>query len=83
MHKTTVNLPKDLWVPIRLMAEREGRSVSEVVKELLGEALEARRPTGDFSFIGSGESDVDDLAINAEKYLRELAWEHEERERKR
>lgn len=70
MHKTTLNLPKIVWLRLRNLAAREGRSVSDVAGELLGEALEART-AGPFASHAAGDADVDDLAENAEKYLRE------------
>lgn len=70
MHKTTVTLSDSVYLRVRALAERRRRTVSEVVGELLSEALTARARQG-FASHGAGEVDVDDLGVNAEKYLAE------------
>lgn len=70
-HKTTVTFSDDLYLRLRLMAERERRSVSEVVDDLLRTALRPSSRRGAFRSHAAGEADVDDLGANAEKYLAE------------
>lgn len=70
VHKTTVTLPDDVHLRVRALAERADRTVSDAVVELLAEAL-AARARGGFASHGAGEADVDDLGVNAEKYLAE------------
>lgn len=69
-HKTTVMLSDGLHLRVRALADRGRKSVSEIIEELLEEALVARMGTG-FASHGAGEADVDDLGLNAEKYLTE------------
>lgn len=68
--KTTVTLPDDVHVRVRALARRSNRTVSDVVGELLLEALAARATTA-FASHGAGKADVDDLGLNAEKYIAE------------
>lgn len=70
MKKTTVNLPDDLHLRVRQMAEREGITFGEAVTRLLRAGL-AGAHDQDFASHAVGEADVDDLGVNAEKYLRE------------
>ncbi len=69
MKKTTVTLDDKVWMLVRRRAEREGRPLGQVVNDLLASCFPEAyaRPTS----VGSFESDVDDLGVNAEKYLRE------------
>lgn len=69
MHRTTVSLPDHLYLRVRNLASRSDRPVGQVVAELLAEALAARSAA--FASHASGDADVDDLGVNAEKYLRE------------
>ena len=69
MKKTTVNLEDKVWMLVRARARREGRSMAHVINELLAASFaEAYAP---LTCIGSFDGDVDDLGVNAEKYLRE------------
>ncbi len=70
MPKTTVTLPDDVHLRVRALARRSDRTVSDVVGELLLEALAARTTAG-FASHGAGDADVDDLGLNAEKYIAE------------
>lgn len=69
MHRTTMNLPDDLFVRLRSLGARAGKPVGQVAVELIEEALTARG--GSFESHGSGSAEVDDLGINSERYLRE------------
>jgi hypothetical protein len=71
MHKTTVNLTDELHLWLRHLSARTGRSVGNLVNELLEEALRARGKSQPFASHGAGEADVTDLGRNAEKYLAE------------
>jgi predicted DNA-binding protein len=71
MHKTTINLPTDLHLRIRNLAERTGRPIGAVITGLLSDALEHTEAGEPLALVASGEADVDDLAIHAEKYLAE------------
>jgi predicted transcriptional regulator len=69
MPVVTINLPTDIHLRIRNLADRTGRSLDTVIVELLRDALD-RGPGGQpFALVAAGEADVDDLAINAEQYL--------------
>jgi macrodomain Ter protein organizer (MatP/YcbG family) len=69
MKKTSVTLDDKVWMLVRARARREGKSMAQVINELLAKSFpEAyERPT----YIASFEGDVDDLGINAERHLRE------------
>lgn len=70
MPKTTVNLRAPLRLRLEQQAAREGVTISDLVNDLLEEAL--RRRAGDrFVSHGAADADVDDLGVHAEKYLRE------------
>ncbi|MGH3441865.1 MAG: hypothetical protein ACRDUY_07455 [Nitriliruptorales bacterium] len=69
MAKTTVNLRESVRLRLENLAAREGTTLSDLVNELLDDAL--RRRSGGFASHAAGEADVDDLGVNAEKYLRE------------
>ncbi len=73
MKKTTVNLDDKVWMLVRSRARRERKSMTEVINELLAASFPNafKRPMS----IGAFEGDVDDLGINAEKYLREAIAE--------
>jgi hypothetical protein len=69
MKKTTVNLDDKVWMLVRARARREGKPMAQVINELL--AASFPEAYGPLTCIGAFEGDVDDLGINAEKYLRE------------
>lgn len=69
MPKTTVNLEHSLRLRLEQLAARSGRTLTDVISELLDDAL--RRRVGTFSSHAAGDADVDDLGIHAEKYLHE------------
>lgn len=70
MRKTTVNLDEHVRLRLEQQAARDDRTLSQLVNELLDEALRQRAGTT-FASHGAGEADVDDLGVNAEKYLRD------------
>ncbi|MCP9485004.1 MAG: hypothetical protein MSC30_04030 [Gaiellaceae bacterium MAG52_C11] len=73
MARRTVNLPDSVEADVRELT-LEGESFSATVTRLLDEGMRALRGPRKPSWIGSGEG-PEDLGINAEKYLRELADE--------
>lgn len=70
MAKTTVNLREDIRLRLEQHAARQGTTLSQLVNELLDEALR-HRAGRHFASHGAAEADVDDLGLQAEKYLRE------------
>jgi len=75
MARRTVNLPESVEALARRAAE-PGESFSATVSRLIEAGVRATRGRHVPAYVGSGEGPVD-LGINAEKYLRELAEEHE------
>lgn len=68
MAKTTVNLAEHVRLRLEQHAARHGVTLSEAVNGLVDEAL--RRRAGDgFASHAAGDADVDDLGVQAEKYL--------------
>jgi hypothetical protein len=75
MARRTVNLPESVEALAREAAE-PGESFSATVSRLIEEGVRVTRGRRGPSYVGSGEG-PEDLGINAEKYLRELAEEYE------
>jgi hypothetical protein len=67
--RTTVNLSQDVRLRLEQLAARQGVSLGSLINELVGEALAHRREA--FESHAAGDADVDDLGVNAEKYLAE------------
>jgi hypothetical protein len=71
MPRRTIHISESTEALVRGLAE-DGESFSAAVTRLIeagGEAVEGKRVP---QYVGSGESDVDDLGRRAEQYLREL-----------
>lgn len=69
MKKTTVNLDDKAWLLLRARARREGKSLTQVINDLVAAAFPAAYASP--TYVGAFEGEVEDLGINAEKYLRE------------
>lgn len=68
MKKTSVNLDDKVWMLVRARARREGKSMAQLINELLMTAFPEAYASP--SYIGAFDGDADDLGINAEKHLR-------------
>lgn len=65
-----MNLRPAVRLQLERLAAREGRSLSDLINELVEDALRARAGSA-FSSHGAGTAEEDDLGVHAEKYLRE------------
>lgn len=70
MAKTTVNLSEHVRLRLEQLASQRGVTISALVDDLLDEALRNRAGRR-FSSHAAAEADIDDLGVQAEKYLRE------------
>lgn len=43
MHRTTINLDESVYVRVKALAERRGRSMARTIEDLLRNALEPKR----------------------------------------
>lgn len=71
MKRTTVMLPESYWLALKEVAEREGRSPSEVIREAVAAYVTDRRGPDRPSFVGMGNSGRGDVAARAEAHLEE------------
>ncbi|MGH8874075.1 MAG: hypothetical protein ACRDVM_02315 [Acidimicrobiia bacterium] len=67
MHKTTINRRPGISIRLRSITDAPGASLGETVNLLRAEAPETR--ASPFASHAVGDAHVDDLAVNAEKYL--------------
>lgn len=81
MKRTQVLLDEQTYNQVKRMAYNKGKSMSAVIRELLGKAI---RPApskdraialSDFSFIGSAhEKEPDDVSVRHDDVLGEKEW---------
>ena len=71
MKRTTVMLPESAWLALKEVAEREGRSPSEVILEAVATYVTERRPQERPSFVGIGASGRADVSHRADELLGE------------
>ncbi len=71
MKRTTVMLPEGHWLELKELAQREGRSPSEVIREAVASYVIERRVGARPSFVGLGASDQGDASRCQEAYLGE------------
>jgi hypothetical protein len=73
MARRTVNLPPYIDSLVREIADQEHQSYSATVARLIDAGSRALRGPRVPAYVGVGEGGPEDLSIDAEKYLRELA----------
>jgi len=71
LKRTTVMLPESYWLALKEVAEREGSSPSELIREAVAAYVAERRPKAEPSFVGAGESGRGDVSRLAEELLEE------------
>jgi hypothetical protein len=73
MHRTQIYLDESLYQILRSRAKRESKTISAVIRDILGEFLGCRPPaeeTDPFdAVIGAAEGDGSRVAENYEDYL--------------
>lgn len=70
MKRTTVKLPDDLDAKLRLEAERQGVSISDLTRRAIEAHLGAPRGRRKLLAAGAGRSGVADVSMRIEEILR-------------
>lgn len=68
MRRTTVLLPEDDWLGLKQLAQRRGRSPSEMIREAVAAYIVGREEDVP-PFVGLGESGRTDVSRNPEEHL--------------
>ena len=71
MKRTTVMLPESYWLALKEVAEREGSSPSELIREAVAAYVCDRRVQGRPAFVGAGSSGRLDVSSRADELLAE------------
>jgi hypothetical protein len=69
MKRTTILADEELLFEVKQLAAREGKSLTDVVREALAEYVAAHRTRHPLPFIGMGDSGNRDLAYQTEEIL--------------
>lgn len=72
MKKTSIYLDASLDRELRLIAEDEGKSKAEVIREALADRVMAAHPQPRIKAIGVGKGSPGDVADNVDRYLEGL-----------
>lgn len=71
LERRTISIPADVAARVERVARKEKASFSATICRLVDEALR-RRTRPRFRSLGTARGGPDDLALNAEDYLRDL-----------
>ena len=62
MRRTTVMLPEEDWLGLKLLAQRRGQSPSEMIREAVAAYITEREEGAPGSFVGLGASGRTDVS---------------------
>jgi hypothetical protein len=68
--KTTLYLDADVYIRLKALAEREGRTAAALVREAVAEYTARRAPRRLPQSLGMGRSGMSDLGSRAEELLK-------------
>jgi plasmid stability protein len=79
MKRTTIMLPDELDVRLRLEAKRRGTSIADVAREAIDRHVQPARPEGRLSFFAIGEGSPPDASEQVDELVGDaLARRHDE-----
>ncbi len=72
MKRTTILAEEDLLLELKHRAKREGRTVSELIREILSDYLRRDEKKRILSFVGVGKSGRNDISEKSEEILEQV-----------
>ncbi len=69
MRRTTVLLPEEDWLGLKQLAQRQGRSPSEMIREAVAAYIEGREDEGRPSYVGLGASGKSEVSRRPDEHL--------------
>ncbi|HYV16823.1 MAG TPA: CopG family transcriptional regulator [Conexibacter sp.] len=79
MKRTTIMLPDELDVRLRLEAKRRSLSIADIAREAIDEHVPPARPEGGLSFFAIGEGGPADASERVDEIVRDaMARRHDD-----
>ncbi len=72
MRRTTVLLPEEDWLGLKQLAQRQGRSPSEMIREAVAAYIVGREGQERPSYVGLGESGKAEVSQRPDDHLGSL-----------
>lgn len=69
MRRTTVLLPEEDWLGLKKLAQRQGRSPSEMIREAVAAYVTDRAGEEEASFVGLGASGCGEVSRRPDEHL--------------
>jgi len=69
MKRTTVLLPEEHWLGLKQLAQRQGRSPSDMIREAVAAYVTDRSQAEKPAFVGAGSSGLEDVSLQPERHL--------------